>query len=77
VILAIAWRELTKGDEGGDIAARPSAGQLVRSALARKCPVCRRGDIFKSRFKMSQSCPVCGAVFFKNEGEWLGPMLID
>ena len=78
VILAIAWREFTKrDDDSGDVAARPSAGQLFRSALARKCPVCRRGDMFKSRFKMGRSCPVCGAVFFKHEGEWLGPMVID
>ncbi|MGH7933577.1 MAG: DUF983 domain-containing protein [Candidatus Binataceae bacterium] len=33
--------------------------------------------MFRSHFKMNPSCPRCGAVFFKNEGEWLGPAVLD
>lgn len=54
-----------------------SGWALTWRALRRKCPVCGIGDIFKSHFKMNPTCPRCGAVFFKNEGEWLGPAVLD
>jgi uncharacterized protein (DUF983 family) len=58
-------------------AERPSAGALFWRAMRRKCPICGRGDVLCGYFHMNQNCSGCGAVFWKNEGEWTGPMLID
>src|SRR5260370_8797450 len=57
--------------------ARPTGLELVLRAAERKCPVCGRGRIFKSYITMNYACPVCNSVFWKNEGEWIGPMVID
>ncbi len=54
-----------------------SGWTLFRRGLARRCPICGRGPIFQSHFKMNQVCSECGAVFWKNEGEWLGPAVMD
>lgn len=50
---------------------------LVRRALARRCPLCGRGAIFRSHFKMNRSCLACHAVFWKDPGEALGAMYLD
>ena len=55
----------------------PPASTLIRRALARKCPVCGRGDIFHSHFGMNRSCPNCHVVFWKDPGESLGAMYLD
>ena len=26
---------------------------------------------------MNEACPVCGVIFWKNEGEWIGPAVIN
>jgi uncharacterized protein (DUF983 family) len=50
---------------------------LARRALFLRCPACGLGRIFNSRFRMNNRCPQCGNLFWKNEGEWLGPAVID
>ena len=50
---------------------------LVRRALTCKCPVCGRGDLFASHFRMNRSCPSCGVIFWKDPGESLGAMYVD
>lgn len=50
---------------------------LIRRALTRRCPVCGRGAIFESHFRMNRSCPACGVVFWKDPGESLGAMYVD
>jgi uncharacterized protein (DUF983 family) len=55
----------------------PSNSMLIRRALARKCPVCGRGDIFATHFRMNRSCPSCGVIFWKDPGESLGAMYVD
>ncbi len=57
--------------------AAPSNSMLFRRALARKCPVCGRGDIFESHFRMNRSCPSCHVIFWKDPGESLGAMYVD
>ena len=66
--IEIAWNETRRRERPWD---------LLRRALARKCPVCGRGSIFRSRFKMNTECPECGTIFWQNEGECLGPIVID
>src|SRR4051794_14221100 len=77
VIIGMAWeRSPLRGRVAPD-QAPPSGWGLARRALVLRCPRCGRGQIFGSRFRMNQSCPVCGVVFWKAEGEWLGPAVMD
>ncbi len=50
---------------------------LVRRALARRCPACGRGAIFRSYFKMNRACPSCHVIFWQDPGEGLGAMYLD
>jgi uncharacterized protein (DUF983 family) len=73
LIVGMAW-------ERSPVRAAPSAVSgwaLARRALALRCPQCGRGSIFGSRFRMNRNCPVCGVEFWKSEGEWLGPAVVD
>jgi uncharacterized protein (DUF983 family) len=55
----------------------PSGRDLIWRALCRRCPSCGRGSVLKSYFGMNERCPVCGAVFWRNDGEQVGPMVVD
>src|SRR5690242_8609876 len=77
LIIGIGWQEFDTIHGDTWTRARLSGLVLIWRALARKCPVCGRGRIFKSYFTMNSACPVCNSVFWKNEGEWIGPMVID
>lgn len=73
VMIAMAW-----GDrDGGSPEAVPAAGILIRRALARKCPACGGGALFASYLRMNSKCAACGRTYWSNEGEWIGPMVID
>src|SRR5215469_16144924 len=50
---------------------------LIKRALRRRCPVCGRGRIFSSHFRMNRTCPRCHVVFWKDPGESLGAMYLD
>lgn len=50
---------------------------LIKRALNCRCPVCGRGAIFSSHFKMNRECPRCHVVFWKDPGESLGAMYLD
>ncbi len=52
-------------------------GVLIRRALAQRCPLCGRGAIFRSHFKMNRECPNCHSIFWKDPGESLGAMYVD
>jgi len=45
-------------------------GALIR----RRCPRCRRGDIFRSGTVMNASCPACGLAFEREPGYFVGAM---
>ena len=80
LIVGMAWQDYDTSSESGSVRyviARPSAGTLLYRALAGKCPNCGIGKVLKSYFQMNSQCSSCGSVFWKNDGEWTGPMLID
>jgi uncharacterized protein (DUF983 family) len=57
----------------------PSPGrarQLARG-LARRCPRCGSGGLFDHWLHMRPSCPRCGLVFERAEGDWTGAMVIN
>ncbi|HXR24272.1 MAG TPA: DUF983 domain-containing protein [Candidatus Binataceae bacterium] len=78
LMIGIAWQDFQRS------AARrnppepsPAGSTLVRYALALKCPRCGQGKISSSVLQMNQACPACGVVFWKNDGEWMGPAVIN
>ena len=75
LIIGMAWDKSPRRAEIG--ANRLSGSKLALRALMLRCPACGRGRIFGARFRMNRRCPSCGAVFWKNEGEWLGPAVVD
>ena len=78
LIIGMAWeRSPLRNSTAGNEMSGFSGWKLVGRALALRCPKCGIGAIFDSRFRMRLSCPNCGVVFWKSEGEWLGPGVID
>jgi uncharacterized protein (DUF983 family) len=47
---------------------------LLWAMLRLRCPRCRRGRMFRSSLVMNDPCPVCGMVFRREEGYFLGAM---
>jgi uncharacterized protein (DUF983 family) len=80
LMMGMAWQDYDTSSDSAKArlaATRPSAAVLFYRAIARTCPNCGRGKVLKSYFQMNSQCSSCGSVFWKNEGEWTGPMLID
>jgi uncharacterized protein (DUF983 family) len=78
LMIGIAWQEFQRSAAQRDPAEPlPSGFTLVRYALALKCPRCGQGRISTSVLQMNEACPVCGVIFWKNDGEWIGPAVIN
>src|SRR5437763_4892044 len=56
------------------VADRPS---LWWGLLRQRCPRCRRGRMFRGSFAMNEPCPVCGMLFQREEGYFLGAMYVS
>jgi uncharacterized protein (DUF983 family) len=50
----------------------PSIGQLLRSVLGLKCPICLRGRVFQGLFDARDNCEICGFFFSRESGYFLG-----
>jgi len=46
----------------------------ARAILRQRCPRCQEGRMFRGRFTMNDPCPVCGLIFEREEGYFLGAM---
>jgi ribosomal protein S27AE len=83
VVLALAMaREDGAGSAeqhaaAGDLEPRVPGWTLFRRALGQRCPRCGRGAVFAAYFRMNSRCGECGAVFWVDQGEWLGAFVID
>lgn len=57
-----------------------TSGRFDRRALARglrrRCPRCDGRDVFRSFFELHDRCPSCGLRFEREEGYWLGAMVV-
>ena len=69
---------------GGGIPTRdlPSGGgrrlaALVNRALRRRCPYCGGSGIFAGWFSLRDRCPTCVVSFDREEGYFLGAMLVN
>jgi uncharacterized protein (DUF983 family) len=49
-------------------------GRLLRRGVARRCPVCGGGGLFRRWFEMVERCPRCAFRFERIEGHWLGSL---
>jgi uncharacterized protein (DUF983 family) len=55
---------------------RDIASALLR-ALRLRCPVCARASVFRRPFKVRHHCPACGALFQREEGFFVGALMIN
>jgi uncharacterized protein (DUF983 family) len=62
---------------GGGARESAPAGRLIGRALRRVCPVCGRGRVFASWFRMVERCAVCGYRFTREEGYWTGALIVN
>lgn len=58
------------------IARGTQRGRLLARGFRRRCPRCGAGDLFAGLFDIRDPCPRCGLVFEREEGYWLGAMII-
>jgi uncharacterized protein (DUF983 family) len=56
---------------------RPGLWTLLRRGARKRCPACGQGRAFKSWFKMHESCPECEYRFEREEGYWVGALIIN
>ncbi len=83
VILALAMAREDSAEAAalraaaGDVEPRVPGWTLVRRAFGKRCPRCGRGMVFASYFRMNPRCSQCDAVFWVDQGEWLGAFVID
>ena len=50
---------------------------LLGRGLAKRCPMCGKGKVFVSFFRMRDSCEQCGYVFSREDGYWVGAMVVN
>ena len=75
---------IAKRHSPASTAADPSPPRATVSAWAKlwallrlRCPRCCRGRLFRGWFEMNDPCPVCGLVFQREEGYFLGAMYVS
>lgn len=51
--------------------------RLLGRGLTGRCPRCGARGIFASFFELEERCHGCGLAFEREEGYWLGAMVID
>jgi uncharacterized protein (DUF983 family) len=53
-----------------------SLATMVGRAVRRRCPRCGAAGIFRSYFELLDNCPECGVRFEREQGYWVGSMII-
>ena len=76
--------DVPPAEPGGEIGTRglPSGGgrrlaALLVRGLGRRCPYCGGAGIFAGYFSLRERCPTCGVSFDREEGYFLGAMLVN
>lgn len=49
---------------------------ILTDVLLLKCPVCRKAPIFCGPYAMNQNCPNCGVKYVREQGYFLGAIVI-
>jgi uncharacterized protein (DUF983 family) len=55
---------------------RPVFSTLARGARLR-CPACGERSVFQSPFRVRPFCPVCGTIFQREEGFFVGAIMLN
>ena len=53
------------------------AGRIARRALALSCPRCGGTKLFTGWFTMHPACALCGLVFERAQGYWVGAIYLN
>lgn len=67
------------GPRPGDLTpwrSRSTGGQRFRRGLVGRCPRCGGGGIARTFFDLHETCPSCGWTFEREEGYWVGAMVV-
>jgi len=51
--------------------------QTLWAMLWQRCPRCHKGRMFRGMFAMNDPCPVCGLLYQREEGYFLGAMYVS
>ena len=55
----------------------PDVIAILLRGLRLRCPVCARAPVFRRPFKVRHHCPECGALFQREEGFFVGALMIN
>lgn len=50
---------------------------MLVHALRGRCPPCGEPDVWRSWGQMRVHCPTCGWIFEREEGYWVGAMIVN
>jgi uncharacterized protein (DUF983 family) len=50
---------------------------MLGRGLAKRCSRCGSGGLFRRWFTMVPRCPRCGLLFEREEGQWVGAMIVN
>jgi uncharacterized protein (DUF983 family) len=53
---------------------KPARLSVFSAMLLQRCPRCRQGRMFRGPVTMNDPCPICGMIFQREEGYFLGAM---
>ena len=53
------------------------AGKVIWRGLRLRCPVCGKGKLFRTYFRMHEACSCCGVRFAREHGQWVGSLDIN
>jgi uncharacterized protein (DUF983 family) len=56
---------------------RPTLARMLGRGVRRRCPVCGGGKLFTRWMRMKERCPTCGFKYEREEGFFLGAMVIN
>ncbi|MFA9429275.1 DUF983 domain-containing protein [Egicoccus sp. AB-alg2] len=51
-------------------------GRALTRGLRMRCPICGTGKLFTGYFTLPPRCPTCDLEFEREEGYWLGAMVV-
>ncbi|MFA9445731.1 DUF983 domain-containing protein [Egicoccus sp. AB-alg6-2] len=51
-------------------------GKALSRGLQMRCPICGTGELFTGFFTLRERCPTCDLEFEREDGYWLGAMVV-
>ena len=54
-----------------------TALRALGRGLLKRCARCGSGGLFRRWFAMVERCPRCGLLFEREEGQWVGAMIVN